>query len=385
MIAFLWGLQFSFLNPALALLLVSVFGASTGQVAAVLVIYNGAAMVSAWVIPRWADRHRDYVRPMIGCAAFTLALSLALWFTHALVLAVAGLVLLGAPAVVGTPLLFGYIRHCGASPRDLVRTRAMFSTAWVIGPTMASAIISAAGGHTLVIGIGVIGMLNIVTISTLLPRSAATVAVAGDAQGRRSLVPHSILVLVVAAVVLLQAAASTAVSTTTLFVSRDLHQSPVWGGVALGVAAGLEVPTLLLLGWKRRGLSDLGVLSIACVIGIAYYLSMAAAQSAVMVVAVQVLNATFFGVVAGVGVTLFQSIISRPGAAAGLLANAQRGGAMLVGPLVGVSTVFPGGLRAAYVACAVSVSAGLVLVRIVHRRLRGSSPPVPAAGQGQGG
>jgi fumarylacetoacetate (FAA) hydrolase family protein/predicted MFS family arabinose efflux permease len=370
-ISFLWGLQNAFLTPALALLLVSVFGASTGQVSVVLAIYNSAGMLSAWVIPRWADRRRDYVRPMIGCAVFTLALSISLWSTHTLIPAVAALVVLGAPAVVGSPLLFGYIRHCGATPRDLVQTRAMFSIAWVIGPALASGIISAAGGHALVLSVGAVGLINIFAISTLLRRkNMPPVDAVSEAAVRQALVSRRTLLLVVAAVIALQAACSTSVATITLFVTRELYQSPLWGGIALGVAAGLEVPVLLLLGSRRRRISDLGVLSIASVIGIAYYLLMSMATSGVMVIALQVINAAFVGVLAGTTVTLFQSIMSGPGAAAGLQANAMRAGAMLAGPLVGVGTIFPGGLRAVYVACAVSVTVGLLLILVVRRRMR---------------
>ncbi len=372
-IAFLWGLQFSFLTPALALVLVSVFGASTGQVAGVLVIYNGACLGTAWVIPRWADRHNDYLRPMLGCAVFTVALAIALLFAHSLLIAVAGLVLLGAPAVVGTPLLFGFMRHSGAAPRDLVKARAMFSAAWVAGPPLASVIISTAGGRTIVLAIGAVGALNIVAIGYLVRQH---VALSQPAAGRtdiprqeHSLVARSTVVLVVGAFALLQAAASTAVSITTLFVKTDLGLSPLWGGAALGVAAGLEVPTLFFLGRKNRRMSDTAVLSVACLIGIGYYLTISTASNGAVVIAAQLLNAAFYGVVAGVGITLFQSIIAGPGAAAGLLSNSQRAGALLAGPMLGIGSVFPGGLRAVFVACSVATGISLVLVRIVHRRL----------------
>ena len=50
----LWGLQFAFLNPALALLLVALFHATAGQVGWVLAVYNVSgtrAIVSfAWVV-----------------------------------------------------------------------------------------------------------------------------------------------------------------------------------------------------------------------------------------------------------------------------------------------------------------------------------------------
>lgn len=372
-IAFLWGVQFAFLSPALALLLVSLFGASTGQVAVVLAVYNAACLGSSWVVPRWADRHADYTRPMAACSVFTLALCVVLLAARSLPVGVAGLVLLGAPAAVGTPLLFGFVRHSGAPATEVVRARAMFSAAWVAGPPVAALIISGAGGHALVVGIGVVGALNLLA-SVVLHRSAvraasADVPTTAPGTPSRTLVPRATIALLVAAFAVLQATNSASVAVTTLFATRDLHLSPVWGGVALGVAAGLEVPGLLLLGRASRRLGDLQLLTLACLAGIAYYLGVSVTPNGYVLVVLQVLNAAFVAVMAGVGLTLFQSIIGGPGAAAGLLSNAQRGGALLSGPLIGVGAVLGSGLRAVFVAAAVVASVSLGLFRLAARRM----------------
>jgi hypothetical protein len=44
--ALLWGLQFAFLNPALALLLVALFDATAAEVGWVLAVYNGSGFGS---------------------------------------------------------------------------------------------------------------------------------------------------------------------------------------------------------------------------------------------------------------------------------------------------------------------------------------------------
>lgn len=371
-IAFLWGLQFSFLTPALALLLVSLFGASTGQVAVVLAIYNGAALVTSWAIPRWADRHGEYVRGMFGCAGFTVALSVALTFARSLPAGVIGLVLLGAPAAVGTPLLFGFVRHSGAPPAEVVRVRAFFSTAWVAGPPLASAVIAGGGGHALVLSIGGVGVANLVVIGAL-HRTAGTARPVPAAEPARPeasrRTSRTAVVLLVAAFAGLQATNSSAVAVTTLFVTQTLHLSPLWGGIALGVAAGLEVPFLLLIGRNSGRIDDLTLLGVAGLLGIAYYLGVSVAPNGYTLVALQLLNAGFYAVIAGVGLTLFQSIIAGPAAAAGLLSNAQRIGALLSGPIIGVSALLAGSLRAVFVTGAVLTLVSLGLVRLAARRL----------------
>lgn len=373
-IAALWGLQFAFLNPALALLLVSLYGASTGQVAVVLLIYNAACLVTAWLIPRWADRRGNYVLPMVGCAVFTVALSVVLILTDVLPIAIAGLVMLGAPAAVGMPLLFGYVRHAGATPSEVVRTRAVFSMAWVVGPPAAAVIISAAGGDALVWAIAAVGMCTIATTSVLSVRGRTALAGPDDepapvtAELPSRSVARSAIALLVVGVALLQAANTTSVSVTTLFVTDGLGLSPIWGGVALGVAAALEVPVLFFIGRANRRFRDLTLLSLACVLAAAYYVVMTLAQTGGVVIAAQVVNASFYAILSGIGLTYFQSLIAGPGVAAGAFSNSLRLGSLLAGPLIGMGAVLGDSLRAVFLLCAVLSLVSLGALRLAARR-----------------
>ena len=132
--ALLWGLQFALLNPALGLLLVALFDATAGEVGWVLAVYNASGFVASLVLPAYADRHEDYLRPMLACGLLTLALAGLLAATTSLPVAVVGLIVLGGPAGVGSSLLFAHLKFSGASPSDVVNTRALVSFAWVAGP-----------------------------------------------------------------------------------------------------------------------------------------------------------------------------------------------------------------------------------------------------------
>jgi MFS transporter, SET family, sugar efflux transporter len=124
--ALLWGLQFAFLNPALALLLVALFDATPAEVGWVLVVYNASGFVASLVLPAYADRTADYLRPILACAPLTLALAALLAVTTSLPIVVLGLLVLGGPAGVGSSLTSsrapGWPRPCsrtrGASARS---------------------------------------------------------------------------------------------------------------------------------------------------------------------------------------------------------------------------------------------------------------------------
>jgi MFS family permease len=109
--ALMWGLQLAFLNPALALILVTLFQATPAEVGWVLAVYNASGFLASLVLPSYADRKEDYLRPMLACGVLTLALNGLLALTTSLPIAVIGLIVLGGPAGVGSSLLFAHLKH----------------------------------------------------------------------------------------------------------------------------------------------------------------------------------------------------------------------------------------------------------------------------------
>ena len=203
--------------------------------------------------------------------------SLALVTT--LPLAVVALVVLGGPAGVGSSLLYAHLRHSGGSTADVVNTRAIFSVAWVAGPPLAALIIGAFGNRAILAAIVAVAVLNVATTAAMMSAAPAP----GRTQTRLPAPtvadgpPASKLTagLVMVAFVGLQATNAVAVSIMTIYVTQTMHLDIVWAGIALGVAAGLEVPALLAMGKLSDRYSHLLLIATGCLAGIAYYLGLA--------------------------------------------------------------------------------------------------------------
>jgi MFS transporter, SET family, sugar efflux transporter len=374
--ALLWGLQFAFLNPALALLLVTLFDATPAEVGWVLAVYNASGFVASIVLPAFADRKGNYLWPMLACALLTLALAALLFVTTSLQIAVIGLIVLGGPAGVGSSLLYAHLKHSGASPADVVNTRAIVSFAWVAGPPLATLIIGAFGDRAVLLAIAAVAVLNIATTAAMLAeRSAARTDLdeqtkpAENAADNRPMSRVGVGVII-AAFIALQAANSAAVSIMTLFVTQTLGLNVMWAGIALGVAAGLEIPALLLIGRLSYRFSSLGLIASGCVVGIAYYGAMVFVPGPVLLIGLQVLDAWFFAVVAGVGLTLFQHIIPRPGLASGLFVNTRRLGAIVSGAIIGIASMTPLGYGGIFAACAGLTALALLAIGVAARITR---------------
>ncbi|MDN4642857.1 MFS transporter [Arthrobacter sp. PsM3] len=244
--ALLWGLQFAFLNPALALLLVALFNATPADVGWVLAVHNASGFVASLLVPAYADRTGDYLRPLLACGALTLALTGLLAFTSSLPVAVVGLIALGGPAGVGSSLLFAHLKHAGARPSDIVNTRAIVSVAWVAGPPLATFIMGALGNRAILLALAAVAVLNIATTALMIARrppapaepGLPAVAAGGPEAAGTS---RPVLVSVVVGFIALQATNSAAVSVMGLFVVNGLGLDVMWAGLALGAAA-LEIP-----------------------------------------------------------------------------------------------------------------------------------------------
>ena len=379
--ALLWGLQIAFLVPALALILVSVYGASTAEVGWILAVYNASGFLASLLVPAYADRRHDYLLPMLVCGVLTLVLALVLAFTTSLPVAVAALIVVGGPAGVGSSMLYAHLRHSGATPANIVNTRAIVSVAWIAGPPLATLIMGAFGNRAILLAIGAVAVLASATTAVMIPQQSGERK--NDDPTKTPPDDHlpmgrTAVVLIIAAFVLLQAANATVMSIMTLFVTETVRIDVVWAGVALGVAAGLEVPALVLIGKLSLRFSSLRLIASGCLAGIAYYVAMAYVTGPVMLLALQPLNAWCFAAIAGVGLTLFQQMIPRPGLSTGLYMNTRRIGAIISGPIIALGSATALGNRGIFLTCGLLILLALIVIAAAAgQRNRGSTPSVP--------
>lgn len=264
----------------------------------------------------------------------------------------------------------------------MIRTRAIVSFAWVVGPPVATACTGLFGSASALALLAGIGLVNMATAVLLLHRRGRCRCRDRDRDrrihGPSSQLPRPRVLTqlrgwerwgVIVAFVVLQVTNIASVTVATLFVTRELHAPIVWAGIILGTGALFEIPALLLIGRLLALVPARILIIVSCVIGALYYSLAAASLSPWMLVALQPLNAWFFATVAGVGLTVFQETFSSPGLASGLFTNTRRVGAVLSGLLIAALTGFPDTFRAVYAAAAILVA--LVLIGYLATTVRG--------------
>lgn len=341
--ALLWGMQFAFLMPSIALVLVSLFRATAGQVGTATMVQNLAGLAFSFLIPAWADRTGRYVGAMGFCGLLTVALAASLWFAPGLLWAAAGLVVLGAPAAVGNALYFAHLQTLGIDRRRMMDVRAVVSFAWVVGMPLSAVMVGAWGARSLVLAFGVLGVANLAVTRWLGTVPSLGRPTRGGDEQDRAPVRWRLVAVMALLYVALQATNAAAVPVTPLLVSQHLHLPVSWSGTALGVAAALEIPSLVLLGRLEHRVGPNRLLTSGILAGIGYYAAVAHLHQPWLLVAAQVPNAWFVAVVSGIGLTWFQEAIPRAGLAAGLFTNTRRVGAIASGPMIAYAQVSPQG------------------------------------------
>ena len=371
--ALLWGLQYAFLNPALALILVSVYGATASEVGWVLGIYNAGGFVASLIIPAYADRRGDYLRPLLLAGFLTLALAIVLGLVSSLPVAVIALIMLGGPAGIGATLLYAHLRHTGVGPVRFTRIRAVFSFAWVAGPPLATLIIGVFGPRAILVALAFVAVLNVATTMMLISLGQRVERSGPKATDDRVAMSRPAIAVIMLAFVALQASNVTVVSIMSLFVVETLGLDILWAGVALGVAAALEIPALLVIGKLNERVSSLKLIITGCLAGLGYYAGMTLVTGPVVLLALQVLDAWFVAAVSGVGVLFYQQIIPRPGLASGLYANTRRIGAIVAGPVIALGATSALGYRGVFLTCVVLAMVallGVLLTPLIGRASR---------------
>jgi len=121
-----------------------------------------------------------------------------------------------------------------------------------------------------------------------------------------------------------------------LYVINELHLPEKLVGIMMGAAAGLEIPVMLIAGYYAKRLGKRFLMRIALVAGGLFFIGMLTLENEILLLALQLLNAIFIGILAGIGMVYFQDLMpGQAGSATTLYTNTVRAGWIVSGSLAG--------------------------------------------------
>lgn len=340
-VAFMMGIAGALQAPTLSLFLSREVGAEPFWVGLFYTVNAIAGiLVSLWLAKR-SDSQGDRRKLIMFCCVMAVGNALLFAFNrHYLTLITCG-VLLASLANTAMPQLFALAReYADSSAREVVMfssvMRAQLSLAWVIGPPLAfmlalnygfTAMFSIAAG-IFIISLALIALILPSVARVEQPADVAVTQISGWRDGNvRKLFVASTLMWTCNTMYIID---------MPLWISGDLGLPDRLAGILMGTAAGLEIPAMILAGYYVKRIGKRRMMTLAVAAGVLFYIGLIFFHTEHALLLLQLFNAVFIGIVAGIGMLWFQDLMpGRAGAATTLFTNSISTGVILAGVIQG--------------------------------------------------
>ncbi|EIG3882277.1 sugar efflux transporter SetA [Escherichia coli] len=370
LVAFMMGVAGALQAPTLSLFLSREVGAQPFWIGLFYTVNAIAGIgVSLWLAKR-SDSQGDRRKLIIFCCLMAIGNALLFAFNrHYLTLITCG-VLLASLANTAMPQLFALAReYADNSAREVVMfssvMRAQLSLAWVIGPPLAF-MLALNYGFTMMFSIAAgIFTLSLVLIAFMLPSVARVELPSENALSMQGGWQDSNVRMLFVASTLMWTCNTMYIIDMPLWISSELGLPDKLAGFLMGTAAGLEIPAMILAGYyvKRYGKRRMMVIAVAA--GVLFYTGLIFFHSRMALMTLQLFNAVFIGIVAGIGMLWFQDLMpGRAGAATTLFTNSISTGVILAGVIQGAIAQSWGHFAVYWVIAVISVVALFLTAKV---------------------
>ncbi len=370
LVAFMMGVAGALQAPTLSLFLSREVGAQPFWIGLFYTVNAIAGIgVSLWLAKR-SDSQGDRRKLIIFCCLMAIGNALLFAFNrHYLTLITCG-VLLASLANTAMPQLFALAReYADNSAREVVMfssvMRAQLSLAWVIGPPLAFMLVLNYG-FTVMFSIAAgIFTLSLVLIAFMLPSVARVELPSENALSMQGGWQDSNVRMLFVASTLMWTCNTMYIIDMPLWISSELGLPDKLAGFLMGTAAGLEIPAMILAGYyvKRYGKRRMMVIAVAA--GVLFYTGLIFFHSRMALMTLQLFNAVFIGIVAGIGMLWFQDLMpGRAGAATTLFTNSISTGVILAGVIQGAIAQSWGHFAVYWIIAVISVVALFLTAKV---------------------
>ena len=341
MVAFMMGIAGALQAPTLSLFLSREVGVEPFWVGLFYTVNAIAGIAVSLALARRSDSRGDRRKLIMFCCLMAVGNALLFAFNrHYLTLITCG-VMLASIANAAMPQLFALAReYADSSAREVVMfssvMRAQLSLAWVIGPPLAF-MLALNYGFTAMFSIAaVIFAVSLTLIALTLPSVARVEQPADVLKNQiRGWKDGNVRMLFIAST-LMWTCNTMYIIDMPLWISSDLGLPDSLAGILMGTAAGLEIPAMILAGYYVKYFGKRKMMVTAVVAGVLFYVGLIFFHSHAALLALQLFNAVFIGIVAGIGMLWFQDLMpGRAGAATTLFTNSISTGVILAGIIQG--------------------------------------------------
>ncbi|NIF46609.1 sugar efflux transporter SetB [Enterobacter sp. Ap-1006] len=341
-VAFLTGIAGALQTPTLSLFLTDEVHVRPALVG---FFFTGSAVIGILVsqfLAGRSDRKGDRKTLIFACCLLgALGCILFAWNRNYFILLFVG-VFLSSFGSTANPQMFALAReHADSTGREAVMfssiLRAQVSLAWVIGPPIAYALAMGFGFKVMYLSAAFAFVICGAMVWLFLPSMRKEPLAKAEARLESPRRNRRDALLLFAACTMMWGCNSLYIINMPLYIINELHLPEKLAGIMMGTAAGLEIPTMLIAGYYAKRFGKRFLMRFAVAAGLLFYVGMVTLTNEYMLLGLQLLNAIFIGILAGIGMIYFQDLMpGQAGAATTLYTNTTRVGWIIAGSLAGV-------------------------------------------------
>ncbi|KGQ13914.1 Sugar efflux transporter B [Beauveria bassiana D1-5] len=341
-VAFLTGIAGALQTPTLSLFLTDEVHVRPALVG---FFFTGSAVIGILVsqfLAGRSDRKGDRKTLIFVCCLLgALGCILFAWNRNYFILLFVG-VFLSSFGSTANPQMFALAReHADSTGREAVMfssiLRAQVSLAWVVGPPIAYALAMGFGFKVMYLSAAFAFVICGAMVWLFLPSMRKDPLAKAEARLESPRRNRRDALLLFAACTMMWGCNSLYIINMPLYIINELHLPEKLAGVMMGTAAGLEIPTMLIAGYYAKRFGKRFLMRFAVAAGLLFYVGMVTLTNEYMLLGLQLLNAIFIGILAGIGMIYFQDLMpGQAGAATTLYTNTTRVGWIIAGSLAGV-------------------------------------------------
>ncbi|WP_437888274.1 sugar efflux transporter [Phytobacter sp. V91] len=370
MVAFMIGVAGALQAPTLSLFLSREVGVEPFWVGLFYTVNAVAGIVVSLGLAKRSDSRGDRRKLIMFCCLMAAGNALLFAFNrHYLTLITCG-VFLASLASTAMPQLFALAReYADSSAREVVMfssiMRAQISVAWVIGPPLAFMLALNYGFTAMYVIAAGIFVISLVLIALWLPSVKRVEQPADIAVTQVRGWNNSNVRMLFIASTLMWTCNTMYIIDMPLWISSVLGLPDSLAGVLMGTAAGLEIPAMILAGYYVKRFGKRKMMIGAVMAGVLFYAGLLVFHSREALLGLQIFNAIFIGIIAGIGMLWFQDLMpGRAGSATTLFTNSISTGVIMAGVIQGALAQSYGHASVYWVIVAFSLLTLLLTVRV---------------------
>ena len=345
---FIIGVAGALQSPTLSRFLSFEVGADPRLVGIFFSINALASIIGSYLLAKYSDNKGDRRKIVIFCCLMGLANSLIFAYSRNYYVLITLGVFFAALASAAMPQVFAMAReYAEKSGRNAVAfnslIRAQLSLAWVIGPPLSFGLAIHYGFTSMYLCAMSMFIISMFVVAVFLPpvekKSISSLSPGQLATANQSIFTNRNVMCLLHSTIFMWTANMMYIIDMPIYVEKVLHLSDSLPGALMGLAAGIEIPVMIIAGYMVPALGKRNLFFIAIICGILFYVGMILFTDPTMLYVLQIFNALFIGIVANIGIIYFQDLLpTRMGVASTLFNNGIICSVILAGIIQGFAS-----------------------------------------------